>query len=76
MPMGNPGYIVSLAAVVTYPFQEDLVDLYHGPSIHSDAAEDAVQGQIQALSKYRTPKFSLLLLLFISAYSCSIHIHP
>lgn len=51
MPMGNPGYIVSLVVVVTYPLQEDLADLYHGLSIHSDADEDAVQGQIQALNK-------------------------
>lgn len=49
--MGNPGYTISHAVVVTYPLQEDLTDLYHGPSIHSDAAEDAVQGKIQALSK-------------------------
>ncbi|XP_050897219.1 uncharacterized protein LOC127104043 [Lathyrus oleraceus] len=49
--MGNPGYTVSPAVVVTYPLQEDPVYLYHGPSIHSDAIEDAVEGQIQALSK-------------------------
>ncbi|XP_050876704.1 uncharacterized protein LOC127080428 [Lathyrus oleraceus] len=39
------------AVVVTCPFQEDPVDLYHGASIHSDAAEDTIQDQIQALSK-------------------------
>ncbi|KAI5391149.1 hypothetical protein KIW84_076129 [Lathyrus oleraceus] len=43
MPMGNPDYTVSPAAMVTYPLQEDPTDLYHGPSIHSDAAKDAVQ---------------------------------
>ncbi|KAI5445542.1 hypothetical protein KIW84_013683 [Lathyrus oleraceus] len=41
--MGNPGYTISPAAVVTYHLQEDLTNLYHGPSIHSDAAEDVVQ---------------------------------
>ncbi|XP_050909028.1 uncharacterized protein LOC127122784 [Lathyrus oleraceus] len=51
MPMGNPGYTVSPAVMVTYPLQEEPIDLYHGPSIHSETAEDAVQGQIQALIK-------------------------
>lgn len=42
LPMGNPGYVVPLATMVTFPLQKDPVDLYHGPSIHSDATEDAI----------------------------------
>lgn len=37
--------------MVTYPLQKDHVDLHHGPSIHSNIAEDTVHDQIQALSK-------------------------
>ncbi|KAI5384654.1 hypothetical protein KIW84_071602 [Lathyrus oleraceus] len=53
MPMGNHGYIVSPAAVVTYPLQEDPVDLYHGPNILSGAAEDAVQEEDAVITQFQ-----------------------
>ncbi|KAI5420914.1 hypothetical protein KIW84_044670 [Lathyrus oleraceus] len=60
MAIGNPGYTASPATVCTYPLQEDPIDLYHCPSIHSDAAKDAVQ----VSGKKKNDEVSVIVLIF------------
>ncbi|KAI5426684.1 hypothetical protein KIW84_032205 [Lathyrus oleraceus] len=58
MSMGNPGYAIPPTTVVTCTLQEDPVDLYHGPSIHSDVCGKKKNGEVFVIVPlFRKPKY-------------------